>query len=322
MRVVRRFAELPAAARGAAVAIGNFDGVHLGHRAVLEAARRLACAHASPFGVVTFEPHPREVLDPSGAPARLTPFRAKAERLRALGVELLCVLPFNRALARLEPEAFVRDLLVGRLGVRAVATGVDFRFGRERRGDVSLLAELARCLGLSFEAVPPVAVDGERCSSSAIRAHLAAGRVERAARLLGYTYEIEGRVCTGDRRGRALGFPTANLAPPPGQQLPADGVYAVIAHIRGEAAESSHPGVANLGYRPTFAGTRRLLEVHLLDGSFELYGRRLRVAFVARLREERRFTDQTALVDQITRDCEAARQILCPPSVEVQGLAR
>ncbi|MCS7267798.1 MAG: bifunctional riboflavin kinase/FAD synthetase [Geminicoccaceae bacterium] len=322
MRVVRRFAVLPAAARGAAVAIGNFDGVHLGHRAVLGAAQRLARERACRFGVVTFEPHPREVLDPAGAPARLTPFRRKAELLRALGVELLVALPFDRALARLEPETFVRELLVERIGAAAIATGVDFRFGRERRGDVALLAELARRSGFALEAVAPVDVDGERCSSSAIRAHLAAGRVERAARLLGRPYDVEGRVRPGDRRGRELGFPTANIDPPPGQQLPADGVYAVEARLEGESAQASHPAVANLGWRPTFAGRRRLLEVHLLDGCYDLYGRRLRVAFLARLREERRFADRAELVAQIARDCEAARRILNASSLAVRGPSR
>jgi riboflavin kinase/FMN adenylyltransferase len=311
MRVVRRFAVLPAAARGAAVAIGNFDGVHLGHRAVVEAARRLAATTAGRLGVVTFEPHPRELLNPAGAPLRLTPFRAKAELLAALGVELLVVLPFDRALARLSPEAFVAEVLAERLGARAVATGSDFRFGHGRAGDAAALARLAARHGLEVTAVPPVELDGERCASTAVRDHLEAGRVDRAARLLGRPHAVAGVVRPGDRRGRTLGFPTANLEPLPGRvQLPAAGVYAVGARIGGDPSGTWHPAVANLGRRPTFEGRGLLLEVHLLDGEHALYGRRLEVRFQERLREERRFAGPAELAQQIARDCAAARLAL------------
>ncbi|MCX8099946.1 MAG: bifunctional riboflavin kinase/FAD synthetase [Geminicoccaceae bacterium] len=309
MRVVRRFAVLPAAARGAAVAIGNFDGVHLGHRAVLQAAQRAARALGAGWGVVTFEPHPREVLSPEQAPPRLTPFRRKAGLLRALGVELLVVLPFDRALAARSPEAFVGEILLERLGVRAIATGTDFRFGHRRAGDVALLAALGRSRGIAVEAVAPVELGGERCSSSAIRAHLERGRVAEAARLLGRPHTIDGRVRPGARRGRQLGFPTANLELPPRLAAPADGVYAVLVRLAGEPAGRGHPGIANLGWRPTFDGTRRLLEVHLLDGRFELYGKKLEVDFLERLREERRFDGPEALARQIAIDCEAARLV-------------
>lgn len=311
MRVVRRFAVLPAAARGAAVAIGNFDGVHQGHRAVVEAARQLAEAGSGRLGVVTFEPHPREVLAPAGAPLRLTPFRAKAALLAGLGVELLIVLPFDRALAALSPESFVERVLVERCGVRAVATGSDFRFGRERAGDAQALARLASRHGLRSATVEPIEVEGERCSSTAVRAHLEAGRVDRAARLLGRPHEIAGVVRPGDRRGRTLGFPTANLEPLPARiQLPAPGVYAVTARIGDDPAGLWRPGVANLGRRPTFDGRGLLLEVHLLDGRHALYGRRLDVRLVERLREERRFAGPADLVEQIGRDCAAARRLL------------
>lgn len=311
MRVVRRFAVLPAAARGAAVAIGNFDGVHLGHRAVVEAARGLAATVGGRLGVVTFEPHPREVLSPASAPLRLTPFRAKAELLAGLGVELLVVLPFDRTLARLSPEAFVGEVLVDRLGARAVATGADFRFGHGRAGDAAALARLAGAHGLRVATVPPVELDGERCASTAVRDHLAAGRVERAARLLGRPHAVAGLVRPGDRRGRTLGFPTANLEPLPGRvQLPAPGVYAVRARIGGDPAFTWRPAVANLGRRPTFDGRGLLLEVHLLDGEHALYGRRLEVRFLERLREERRFAGPDELARQIARDCAAARAAL------------
>ncbi|BCX19763.1 MAG: riboflavin biosynthesis protein [Geminicoccaceae bacterium] len=320
MRVVRRFAVLPAAARGAVLAIGNFDGVHLGHRAVFEAARRRAAAAGVAWGVLTFEPHPREVLAPESAPARLTPFGLKAALIRELGAELLIVLPFDRALAALSPEAFVAEVLGHRIGARGVATGTDFRFGHRRSGDVATLAALGARHGIEVETVAPVEVEGERCSSTIIRTHLEAGRVDRAARLLGRPHEVEGIVRPGDRRGRTLGFPTANLAPRPARvQLPAAGVYAVTARIPGEPASRWHPAVANLGRRPTFDGEGLRLEVHLLDGEHALYGRRLAVRFLERLREERRFSGPAELVEQIARDCAAARRVLGAAALPIES---
>ncbi|MCL6608791.1 MAG: bifunctional riboflavin kinase/FAD synthetase [Geminicoccaceae bacterium] len=320
MRVVRRFAVLPAAARGAVLAIGNFDGVHLGHRAVLEAARRRATAEGSLWGALTFEPHPRELLSPESAPARLTPFALKAALIRALGADLLIVLPFDHALAALAPEAFVAEVLAARIGARAVATGVDFRFGHRRAGDVATLARAGARHGIAVEAVEPVEVEGERCSSTAVRTHLEAGRVDRAARLLGRPHEVAGLVRPGDRRGRTLGFPTANLAPRPARvQLPGAGVYAVTARIAGEPGGRWHPAVANLGRRPTFDGEGLRLEVHLLDGEHALYGRRLAVRFLERLREERRFASPAELVEQIARDCAAARRVLGATTLPIES---
>ena len=320
MRVVRRFAVLPAAARGAVLAIGNFDGVHLGHRAVLEAARRRAAVEGALWGALTFEPHPRELLSPESAPARLTPFALKAALIRALGADLLIVLPFDRALAALAPEAFVAEVLAARIGARAVATGVDFRFGHRRAGDVATLARAGARHGIAVEPVEPVEVEGERCSSTAVRAHLEAGRVDRAARLLGRPHEVAGLVRPGDRRGRTLGFPTANLAPRPARvQLPGAGVYAVTARIAGEPGGRWHPAVANLGRRPTFDGEGLRLEVHLLDGEHALYGRRLAVRFLERLREERRFASPAELVEQIARDCAAARRVLGAATLPIES---
>ncbi len=311
MRVVRRFAVLPAAARGAVLAIGNFDGVHLGHRAVFAAARDRAERLGAPWGVLTFEPHPRELLAPQHAPARLTPFRLKAELIAAAGADLLIVLPFDRALAALEPERFVAEVLARRIGARAVAAGADFRFGRGRSGDMDTLERAGARHGIAVEPVPPVVVDGERCSSTVIRAHLEAGRVDRAARLLGRPHEIEGLVRPGDRRGRTLGFPTANLEPRPARvQRPGPGVYAVRARIGHDRRGPWLPGVANLGRRPTFDGEELRLEVHLLDGTFDLYGRKLAVRFVERLRAERRFSGPAELAAQIAADCAAARRVL------------
>lgn len=310
MRVHRGTGSLPAEARGAAVAIGNFDGVHLGHRAVIERARAHARHLGVPLGVVTFEPHPREVLDPERAPARLTPFARKAELLRELGIERLYVLRFGPALMRLAAEAFVAEILVDRLGVRAVVTGEDFRFGYRRAGDVGLLSALARRFGFAWAAVPKFVVDGDICSSTRIRAALEAGEVAAAARLLGHAYEVRGGVVAGDGIGRELGYPTANLRPAGCRPLlPANGIYAVRAAVRRERGWRWHPAVASLGTRPTFGGVERRLEVHLLDGRHELYGCRLRVAFLERLREERRFATVEELLAEMARDCARARDI-------------
>src|SRR5688572_23165001 len=233
MRIHRDHAGLPAAARGASVAIGNFDGVHLGHRAVIAAAAEMAQAHGRQLGVVTFEPHPREVLAPGAAPARLTPFRRKAELVRELGVDQLYVLRVSGRLLRLPAEAFVTEILFGELEVAAIATGRDFRFGYKRGGDVDLLAALAGAHGLPGRAVEPVLVEGAVCSSTAIRTALADGRLAEARAMLGYAYELAGIVRPGDRRGRTIGFPTANVHPVGRRiMLPANGVYAVQAGLR------------------------------------------------------------------------------------------
>ena len=204
MRILRRFAALPDPGRagGTAYAIGTFDGVHAGHRAVVERARELALELGARFGVVTFEPHPRELLSPEAAPPRLTRFRLKAAIFRDLGVETLVVLPFDRALMTVPAEAFVKSILQQRLGAIAVATGQDFRFGHRRAGDVHLLAEVASGLGIAVAAVAPVHLDGVRCSSTTIRGLVAEGEVARAGRLLGRHYAVDGIVVGGDRRGR------------------------------------------------------------------------------------------------------------------------
>lgn len=307
MRIVRWPAGLSGATRGAVVAIGNFDGVHLGHRAVLHVAGERARAASAPLGVVTFEPHPREVLQPDRAPARLTSLARKAEILDGLGVEVLYALRFDRALMARSAEAFVDEVLERDLGVAGMAVGRDFRFGHRRAGDVTMLAERAK---VPVDAIAPWLVDGEVCSSTTIRRHVADGEVAAAAKLLGTPYEIDGIVRQGDARGRTIGFPTANVHPRgPRRLLPAIGVYAVRAGRRSGGGTTWHPAVANLGRRPTVDGRSLLLEVHLLEGAGDLYGERLRVAFVERLRGEHKFDGLDALKAQIARDCEAARII-------------
>ncbi len=309
MHVHRIPGRLPPEARGAVVAIGNFDGVHLGHRAVIAEAAGLARARGRPLGVLTFEPHPREVVDPATAPPRLTPFARKARLLRDLGVHRLFVLRFCRALMATPAEAFVEEVVDRILAVTGVAVGEDFRFGRGRAGTPDLLRRRLAHRGVEVAVLSKLAVDGVICSSSTIRRALVEGDPALATRLLGRPYEVEGRVVRGDGLGRRLGIPTANLAVThPQGLLPARGIYVVRAGV-GEADGGVrwHPAVASLGVRPAVGGRDLRLEVHILDGTHYLYGRRLRVAFLHWLREERDFPDLTALVAQIRRDIEAAR---------------
>ncbi|MBS1188303.1 MAG: bifunctional riboflavin kinase/FAD synthetase [Rhodocyclaceae bacterium] len=285
------------------LAIGNFDGVHLGHAALVRrlvgAARQLA---ATPT-VLTFEPHPREFFAPQSAPARLTTLREKLELLNDCGAEQAMVCRFNEAFAALSAEEFVEEVLVRGLRVRHVIIGDDFRFGRGRKGDFELLKAAGLVHGFTAEAMESVIVDGERVSSSGVRSALAAGDMERAARLLGRPYVIDGRVVHGDQIGRQLGFRTANIRIKH-NPLPMTGVFAVEV---GGLGPRPLPGVANLGIRPTLGGTRPLLEVHLFDFDRDIYGAHLSVRFVHKLRDEQKFSSFDALKAQIAQDAEAAR---------------
>lgn len=309
MRVHRRLDRLPPEARGCAVAIGNFDGVHLGHRSVVAEARALAELLGRPAAVLTFEPHPRELVDPENAPPRLSPFARKARLLRDLGIGHLFVLRFCRQVMELSAEAFVEEVLAGWLDVGAVAVGADFRFGRRRAGDPALLERLLAPRGVKVAVLSKLAVNGRTCSSTAIREALAAGDPALAAELLGAPYELAGSVVHGDGLGRRLGVPTANVKiAGPRALLPACGVYVVRAAVRGEDGSWSwHPGVASLGWRPAVGGRDLRLEVHFLDGEHYLYGRCLRVAFLEYLREERDFPDLDALAAAMRHDIETAR---------------
>jgi riboflavin kinase / FMN adenylyltransferase len=311
MQIHRAYWGLPKGALFGVVTIGNFDGVHRGHRALIEAALAQARETGGPLGVITFEPHPREVLTPASAPPRLTPFRAKARLLAGLGVDHLFALAFNPTLRDKSPEAFVHDVLAGGLGVRHVVVGYDFRFGRRRAGDVATLKALGEEYGFAVSTIEPVAWRGEVCSSSRIRAALAEGEVALARDLLGHPFTVEGRVVGGDRRGRELGYPTANLLPPRRRQLwPPPGIYAVRAGWADAGRATWHDAVASLGVRPQFDGHDLRLEVHVLDQAPELYGRRLCCAFVERLRGEERFAGIPELQAQMAIDCERARAAL------------
>jgi riboflavin kinase / FMN adenylyltransferase len=297
-------------ARGAVVAAGNFDGVHLGHQAVLGEAKALARRLDAPFAVLTFEPHPRVVFQPGLPPFRLTPFRAKSRELETLGVDLLFTLHFDLAFAQKTAEEFVAEVLVAGLGIKAVVVGYDFVFGNKRRGTAELLKTEGSKHGFDVKVVAPVSVSGGVVySSTQIREHLVAGRPRDAAALLGRPWEIDGRVDVGDKLGRTIGFPTANIDLAD-YLRPAPGVYAVRAGIEEGGKTEWHDGAANLGWRPTVGGKDLRLEAHLFDFRGDLYGKHLRVAFIERLRPEQRFAGLDALKAQIAADCQKAREIL------------
>ncbi len=275
---------------GRSVAVGTFDGVHLGHRAVIEGSD----------SVLTFEPHPVSVVAPQHTPKLLTTLEAKAELIEGLGVEELIVIPFDAEFAARSAGEFVADVLVGALGARRVAIGENFRFGHRAQGDPKLLGADGR-----FETVvrPLLEIDGEIVSSSHIRGLVGAGEVDQAARFLGAPFQLRGEVVHGDQRGRELGFPTANLVPEEALACPGHGVYACLAN-------GTTPAAVSIGVRPTFAtGRGELIEAHLLDFDGDLYGTMLRLEFVARLRGERRFDTAEALIEQMREDVVRTREL-------------
>jgi riboflavin kinase/FMN adenylyltransferase len=298
-----------------ALAIGNFDGVHVGHRALFEAARKLAQASAGPSCALTFEPHPARVLAPEYAPKLICSPERKRELLAQAGVEDLIEQPFDRAFMSLSPDAFV-ELLIA-TGVSAVVVGHDFTYGRARSGTVESLRRALEERGVRLHVVPPVTVNGLVVSSTKIREFILAGRVEAANMLLGRPFDLDGEVQRGAGRGRKLGWPTANLRTP-SELHPAVGVYAVRAGLVPASGQATlWKGAANLGLNPTFrpedaqgGEAHLLLEVHLLDVDLDLYGQRLRVEFIHRLRDERRFPGVEALKEQIGKDVATARTLL------------
>jgi riboflavin kinase/FMN adenylyltransferase len=295
--------------RGAAVAMGNFDGVHLGHQSVLALAHAAAAELDARFGVVTFEPHPRSFFAPDAPPFRLMTKTTRAHRLEKLGVELLYELPFDARLAGLTPEAFARDVLAAGLGVRHVVVGGDFRFGKGRAGSAADLKALGAALGFGVTVAPLVSGAEGDFSSTAIRRALAEGRPEAAARVLGHWHRIEGEVGHGDKRGKALGFPTANLSLE-GLHPPRFGIYAALVDVLTGPHRGRYLGAVSIGVRPTFGDNLPNLEVHLLDFDGDLYGAELSVALVAYLRPELKFDDIEALVARMRRDVAEARERL------------
>jgi riboflavin kinase/FMN adenylyltransferase len=302
---IHRSWPVPPEHRGASVAMGNFDGVHRGHQAVINLARR----PDAPLGVVTFEPHPRTFFAPEAPPFRLMNRGARARRLEKLGVVELYEVPFDAALAALDPEAFAADVLVRGLGVRHVTVGADFRFGRGRAGTAADLERLGAALGFGVTVAALVSEGGAEISSTAIRAALAEGRPADAAAMLGHWHRIEGPVIHGEKRGRTLGFPTANMDLT-GLHLPRFGVYAVRVDVLDGPHRGTYGGAASLGVRPMFGVNTPNLETFLFDFDGDLYGATLSVALIAFLRPEVAFTGVEALVAQMQADCAAARAIL------------
>lgn len=296
----------PVCPRGSVVCIGAFDGLHLGHRALLRRAVTRARELGLPAVALSFEPLPREFFAREAKPPRLMLPRAKVEGMRALGIDVVGLLRFEVKLASMTAEEFVRRVLVERLSAREVWVGPEFRFGKGRSGDLAFLQALGREHGFAAGEIEPVRLEGERVSSTRIRQALATGDFAGAARLLGAPYAIGGRVVRGNQLGRTLGYPTANLRF--GGKVPAlRGIYATRVH--GIGAQPL-PAVSSFGTRPTVDGTEPLLEAHLFDFDGDLYGRRIEVEFVARLRDEEKFPDLQALVAQMHRDAELARGIL------------
>jgi len=297
----------PHTARGTVAALGNFDGVHAGHLSVLQTAAGLAARLETRVSAAVFKPHPRRFFQPDTEPFRLMSDAQRARALRDAGAEHVFAIPFDAPLSAMDPEAFVRIVLVERLGLLGVVTGADFRFGKARAGDAAALKTLGAAFGLTAETAEEIRDKHEKVSSTAVREALTAGEPETAARLLGRAFAIEGAVEAGDQRGRTIGFPTANLSL--GDYLrPAFGVYAVRARIGEERVW--RPGVANLGRRPTVDGTDARLEVHLFDFDGDLYGRTLEVRLEHFLRSEQRFDGLDALKAQIASDSDAARRRL------------
>lgn len=308
MNIIRGIKQTPAAAKGCVLTLGNYDGVHKGHQAVLRSLATKAAALKAPLVVMCFEPTPREFFDSDNAPARLSNLREKAQLLAELGVDYLLVQRFDKAFSTLAAADFVQQLLVEALAVKAVVVGDDFRFGAGRTGNVELLKTAGLANGFDVLDTDTVAANGCRISSTAIRACLEQADLKGAEHLLGRPYSIEGRVIHGDKLGRELGFPTANISF--GRlRLPLLGVYAVKMHgIAGSPKPFWH-GVANLGTRPAVNGVEQRLEVHLLDWSGDVYGQRLRVEFVEFLRPEQRFSGLEALKLAIANDVTDARRV-------------
>ena len=307
MRIIRDYQFVEPQDRGASVAIGNFDGVHRGHQAVIEMAR--AADPDAPLGVLTFEPHPREYFAPDGPPFRLMSSKARASRLEKLGVDRLYELNFNGALAALTPEEFARKVIADGLGLRHIVVGADFCFGKNRAGTVEDLQRFGEEMGFGVTVAPLLEHDGDQVSSTGIRTALAEGRARDAAAQLGHWHRIEGTVIGGEQRGRELGYPTANMSVD-GLHLPRLGVYAVLVEVLTGPHKGRYHGAASLGVRPMFGENRPNLETFLFDFKGDLYGATLSVGLVEYLRPEVKFEGLEALITQMDADCLKARDIL------------
>ena len=306
MEFVRGLQNLKPAHRGCVLTVGNYDGVHRGHLQMIGTLQRRAAEFSAPGTVLVFEPSSKEFIDPEGAPPRLTRWREKYLQLATLGVERLVTLRFDERIRAMSPQAFVDELLVGALGARHVVVGDDFRYGCHAAGTIATLTASGARAGFTVEQVPPFLVEGVRVSSTAVRERLERGDCAGAARLLGRSYSMVGRVVHGNKLGRTLGFPTANLRLQR-RKSPLRGILAVRVHGIGALPL---PGVASLGTRPTVGGVEPLLEVHVFDFAGDLYGRAMEVEFVAKLRDEVKFESLDAMLAQMRRDAAEARALL------------
>lgn len=309
MKRHQNYRTLTTADKGAAVAIGNFDGVHLGHQSVIALARAAAAELSAPLGVITFEPHPRQVFAPEAPPFRLMNADTKAHRLEKLGIAQLYELTFDAELAGLSAEAFIEQVLVWGLGISHLVVGEDFRFGKGRMGDVESLRSAGSKHGFGVTIAPLVTDAQGDFSSTAIREALTAGQPDEAARMLGHWHRIDGQIEQGDQRGRDLGYPTANLSIA-GLHPPRFGVYAVLVDIHTGPHAGRYHGAASMGVRPTFGVNTPNLENHLFDFSGDIYGEDISVALVEWLRPEEAFDTVEALIVQMDADCARAREIL------------
>jgi len=312
MKIARRLSQLKPPPGGSVVTIGNFDGVHLGHREIFRRVVGAARACRATATVITFEPHPLMLLAPDKAPPRINTPAEKVRLIRASCIDLLAILPFTRKLAALPATEFVERILVEKLAVRHLVIGYDYAFGRNRQGDAAFLAEAAKTHGFTLEVLEPLRAGQEVYSSTRIRQTLLRGDVRGVVGVLGRHFTLDGTVVSGDGRGRQLGFPTANLLTRK-ELLPANGVYAVKVRY----GRRMYDAVVNLGQRPTFAGAAPTLEIHLLDYSGDLYGKRLRLYFIDRLRDEQRFSSIPELLNTIRADIDQARTILATTRVLV-----
>lgn len=304
-RIIRGLHNLSASPEPCVATIGNFDGVHLGHQAVLNQLALKGDMLGLPAVVITFEPQPNEFFAPDKAPARLSRFREKVEALRSYTIQQLCVLRFNRALAQMTAQDFIKRLLVDGLNIKYLVVGDDFRFGKDRQGDFTLLQTAGQQFGFQVVNMHTFAIEADRVSSTRIRNALQQGDLMLAQTLLGHPYKMSGRVAHGDKRGRQIGFPTANIHLHR-CKVPLTGVYAIqLFGIEGEPVN----GVANVGIRPTVGGTdKALLEVHLFDFDSDIYGCYVQVHFLHKIRDEQCFEGLTALKQQIQIDCDSAKQ--------------
>lgn len=309
MELIRGIHNLRPRHRGSVASIGNYDGMHLGHQQVLSQLVERAGQHGLPSVVMCFEPTPREFFTRDKAPMRLSSFREKFLRVAEQGVDRFFCVRFDARVAAMTPEAFIRDLLVDGIGVRHLVVGDDFRFGHGRAGDFHTLVEAGARFGFAVDDTPSYSIDGQRVSSTAVRDALGDGDMARARRLLGRNYTMSGRVVHGERLGRQLGFPTANIRVGH-RSSPLRGVFAVRVSGLGPVRDA----VANLGTRPTVNGREMLLEVHIFDFSETIYGRRISVEFVHRLRDEQRFASVRDMTVQLERDAREARRLLAAAS--------